>query len=129
RSPHAHASIVRIDATEAIGCQGVLAVLTRSDVVRDGLRQIPHSPVPVNPHGGPLPNRDGSSFFIAPHPVLAEDAVRYVGEPVAVVIAETLAAATDAAEHIEVVYRPLSGLARSQDALAPGATPLWAEHG
>ena len=129
RSPHAHASIARIDATAAIGCPGVLTVLTGSDAASDGLRPIPHSPVPANPHEVPLRNRDGSGFFIAPHPVLAEDAVRYVGEPVAVVVAETLAEAVDAAERVDVVYKPLAAVARSQDALAPGAPPVWAGHG
>ena len=91
RSPHAHASIASIDVLGAIGCRGVLTVLTGSDAACDGLRPIPHSPVPANPNEVPLRNRNGSGFFIAPHPVLAEDAVRYVGEPVAVVVAETLA--------------------------------------
>jgi carbon-monoxide dehydrogenase large subunit len=77
----------------------------------------------------PLRNRDGSGFFIAPHPVLARDAVRYVGEPVAIVIAETLAAAMDAAEQVGVVYEPVAAVARSQDALSSGAPPVWDEHG
>src|SRR5438309_4118829 len=107
RSPHAHASIARIDVTGAIGCPGVLTVLTGSDAASDGLSPIPHSQVPANPHEVKLRNRDGSGFFIAPHPVLARDAVRYVGEPVAIVIAETLAPAMDAAEQVGVVYEPL----------------------
>src|SRR5207253_10835528 len=107
RSPHAHAAIASIGLMEAIGCPGVLAVLTGRDAAADGLRTIPHSPVPANPHEVPLRNRDVSGFFIAPHPVLARDAVRYVGEPVAIVIAETLAAAMDAAEQVGVVYEPL----------------------
>jgi carbon-monoxide dehydrogenase large subunit len=129
RSPHAHASIASIDVTGATGCSGVLAVLTGGDAADDGVRPIPHSPVPANPHEVPLRDRDGSGFFIAPHPVLAEDAARYVGEPVAVVVAETLAEAMDAAERVDVAYRPLAAVARSRDALAPGATPVWAEHG
>jgi carbon-monoxide dehydrogenase large subunit len=129
RSPHAHAAIESIDAAEANRVPGVLAVLTGSEAAEDGLRPIPHSPVPTNPHEVPLRNRDGSDFFIAPHPVLAADAVRYVGEPVAIVVAETLAAAMDAAERVNVVYRPLAAAAKSRDALAPGALPLWAERG
>ena len=125
RSPHAHASIASIDVSEAIGCRSVLAVLTGGDAACDGLRPIPHSPVPGNPYEVPLRNRDGSGFFIAPHPVLAEDAVRYVGEPVAVVVAETLADAMDAVERVNVVYEPLAAVARSQDALAPGAPAVW----
>src|SRR3984893_5598523 len=114
RSPHAHASIVKIDVTGAIGGPGVIAVLTGGDASADGLRPIPHSPVPTNPHEVPLRNRDGSSFFIAPHPVLALDAVISVGEPVAVVVGETLFQAMDAAEHVGVVYEPLSAVARSR---------------
>src|SRR6185369_1058938 len=74
-------------------------------------------------------SRDGSPFFIAPHPILARDAVRYVGEPVAFVVAETLSQAMDAAERVEVSYEPLLAVARSRDALLPGAPPVWEEHG
>ncbi len=129
RSPHAHASIVKIDVAEAICGPGVIAVLTGSDAAADGLRPIPHSPVPANPHEVKLRNRDGSGFFIAPHPVLALDAVRYVGEPVAVVVAETLTQAMDAAERVDVVYAPLAAVARSRDALARGAPLVWEQHG
>jgi carbon-monoxide dehydrogenase large subunit len=92
------------------------------------LKPIPHSPVPTNPHEVPLRNRDGSGFFIAPHPVLALDAVRYVGEPVAIVVAQTLAEAMDAAESVEVVYETLPAVARSRDALSPGAPLVWQQH-
>jgi carbon-monoxide dehydrogenase large subunit len=77
----------------------------------------------------PLRNRDGSGFFIAPHPLLAHDAARYVGEPVAIIVAETLAQAMDAAERVDVVYQPLAAVARSEDALLPGAPPVWEQHG
>jgi aerobic carbon-monoxide dehydrogenase large subunit len=101
RSPHAHALIVKIDTAQASGGPGVLAVLTGNDATGDGLRPIPHRPVPTNPHEVPLRNRGGADFFIAPHPVLARDAVRYVGEQVAVVVAETLCQAMDAAERVD----------------------------
>src|SRR4029453_16317260 len=104
RPPYAHASVASIDVSGTICCRGVLAVVTGSDAACGGLRPIPHSPVPANPHEVPLRNRDGSEFFVAPHPVLAEDAVRYVGEPVAIVIADTFAEAMDAAERVDVVY-------------------------
>jgi carbon-monoxide dehydrogenase large subunit len=109
--------------------RGVIKVLTGSDAVVDGLHPIPHGPVPTNPHEVSLRNRDGSSFFIAPHPLLAVEAVRYVGEPIAIVIAQTLPEAMDAAERIEVVYEPLAAVARSRDALAPGAPLVWTQHG
>ncbi len=129
RSPHAHATIVSIDVAAATALPGVLAVLTAADAAADGLRPIPHSPVPANPHEVPLRNLDGSDFFIAPHPVLAADAVRYVGEPVAVVVAESLAAAMDAAERVDIVYLPHPAVARSEDALAPEAPSVWSDHG
>ena len=104
-------------------------MLTGSDADRDGLQPIPHRPVPANPHEVPLKSRDGAPFFIAPHPVLAVGKVRYFGEPVAVVIAETLPQAVDAAERVAVVYEPLSPVTRSEDALASGAPLVWEEHG
>jgi aerobic carbon-monoxide dehydrogenase large subunit len=107
----------------------VLAVLTGADAAADGIGPIPHSPVPTNPHEVPLKSRDGSDFFLAPHPVLAHDATRYVGEPVALIVAGTPAQAVDAAELIEVTYRPLPAVTRSRDALEPGAPVLWPQHG
>ena len=128
RSPHAHARIAGIDAGPAAGMPGVLAVLTGSDAAQDGLQPILQRPVPANPHEVPLKSRDGSPFLIAPHPVLAPDKTRYVGEPVAVVVAESLWQAIDAAERLAVVYDPLPAVVRSADALAPGASLVWEEH-
>src|SRR5205823_3490646 len=104
RSPHAHAKIVAIDTAPATGIPGVLAVLSGTDAAADGIGAIPHNPVPANPHEVPLKSRDGSPFFIAPHPVLAVDRVRYVGEPVAIVVAKTLSQAIDGAERLQVRY-------------------------
>src|SRR5215207_9933650 len=129
RSPHAHAKIDGIGVAAAIGDPGVFAILTGNDAAADGLRPIPHSPVPTNPHEVPLKSRNGSAFFIAPHPVLALDEVRYVGEPVALVVAETLDQAMDAAERVEVTYRPLASVTRSRDALSSGAPMVWPQRG
>jgi carbon-monoxide dehydrogenase large subunit len=129
RSPHAHAEIVAIDPAAALAAPGVLAVLTGSDAAADGLRPIPHSPVPANPHEVPLKSRDGSEFFAAPHPVLALDKARYVGEAVAFVVAETPFQALDAAERVEVTYRPLPALSRARDAQSPGAPFVWQHNG
>src|SRR4051794_22151815 len=128
RSPHAHAGIVAIDRTAALAAPGVLAMLTGGDAAEDGLRPIPHSPVPTNPHEVKLRSRDGSEFFLAPHPVLALDAVRYVGEPVAIVVAETPSQAMDAAELVEVTYQARSSVTRSRQALASGAPLIWPQH-
>jgi carbon-monoxide dehydrogenase large subunit len=128
RSPHAHARIAGIDVTAALAAPGVLAVLTGGDAAQDGIGPIPHSPVPTNPHEVPLKSRDGSPFFTAPHPVLALDVARYVGEPIAVVVAETPAQALDAAELVAVRYEPLPAMSHSRDALAAGAPVLWPQH-
>jgi CO/xanthine dehydrogenase Mo-binding subunit len=102
-------------------------VLTGIDAATEGLQPIPDRPEPTNPYEVPLRSRDGSPFFIAPHPVLAIEKVRYVGEPVAVVIAETLS--MDAAGYLAVMNDPLPAVARSANALAPGAPVVWEEHG
>jgi aerobic carbon-monoxide dehydrogenase large subunit len=129
RSPHAHATIGMIDDAEALAAPGVIAVLTGRDAAADGLQPILHGPVPTNPHEVALRNRDDSPFLIAPHPVLAVDTARYVGEAIAIVIAETAYQAMDAADLVEIVYEPLSAVAQSRDALAPGALPVWAQLG
>ena len=129
RSPHPHAHIVAIDAAPGTGAPGVIAVFSGIDAAADGIGPIPHNPVPTNPHEVPLKSPDGSPFFVAPHPVLALDAVRYVGEPVAIVVAETLSQAMDAAERVQVSYEPIASVVRSQDVLAPGAPLVWTQHG
>jgi len=90
RSPHAHARILGIDSTEAAAAPGVIGILTGADMTADGLGDLPCLV--------PLENRDGSERHDSPHGILAGDRVRYVGHPVALVVAETLAQARDAAE-------------------------------
>src|SRR2546427_12032245 len=104
RSPHAHAHLRRIDASAALAMPGVIAVLTGADAAADGLKPIPHRPVPTNPHEVPLRSRAGAEFFIAPHAPLPADTTRFVGDAVALVIAETPAAARDGAERVVVDY-------------------------
>src|SRR5437868_2005455 len=107
RSPHAHAHIRSIATADAAAMPGVLTVLTARDAAADGLKPIPHRPVTVNPHEVALKNRDGSAFTIPPCAAIAEDKARFVGEIVAVVVAENALAARDAAERVEVDYEPL----------------------
>ncbi len=121
RSPHAHARIDRIDAAAAM-TDRVIAVFTAADYAATGGQGIAHMPNPAGTHDikvraftGP----DRQTPFDAPHPPLAVDRVRYVGEPVAIVIAETRAAAQDAGERVEVHYRPLPAVT---DAIAAAAT-------
>src|SRR5438128_2742236 len=94
RSPHAHARIREIDKAAALALPGVLAVLTGADALADGLRAIPHRPV-IGPPDIVLKNRDGSASFLSPHRVLPHDKARFAGEAVAMVVADTLAAARD----------------------------------
>ena len=125
RSPHAHARIVGIDAGAALKLPGVIAVLTGRDAVADGLRPIPHGPVPTNPHELQLRNRDGATPFIDPHHALPADRARLVGEAIAMVVAETPAAARDGVDAVVVDYDPLPVVVTAADATAAGAVRVW----
>ena len=127
RSPHGHARLRAIDAREALKAPGVIAVFTGADVARAGLRPIPHRPVPTNPHEVPLKSPDGSPFFVSTHASLPVERARFAGEPVAMVVAETVAAARDGAERVHVEYEPLPAVVTAAAALAPGAPALWDE--
>ena len=128
RSPHAHARIVSIDTAAARAMPGVLAVLTGADVEADGLKPIPHHPIPMKPPADiELKNRDGSEHGFAPHALLAHDRARHVGAPIAMVVAESVAAAHDAAEHVTVEYAALAPVVMADAAAAPDATQLYDE--
>ena len=129
RSPHAHARIRAIEAAPALAMLGVLAVLTGRDAAADGLAPMPHRPVPTNPNEFPLGGREGSPIFVSPCPVLPTDRVRFAGEAVAMVIAESSAVAADAAERVIVDYEPLPSVTATRDALQPNAPLLWDDLG
>ncbi|HEU5094073.1 MAG TPA: xanthine dehydrogenase family protein molybdopterin-binding subunit [Reyranella sp.] len=119
RSPHAHASIRSIDVAAAAQAPGVLAVLTAADAEADGLKPLrPYVEANV---------QTGEPFVFAPQPLLAANTVRFVGEPVALVVAGTLAQALDAAELIAVDYVPLPAVTTAEAACAPGAPQISAE--
>jgi aerobic carbon-monoxide dehydrogenase large subunit len=126
RSPHAHARIVAVDNAVALSLPGVLAVLTGADYAAAGLGPIPHNPGLSAPPDvqarltgvGPIATR---------HFPLPPDRARFVGEPMALVIAETFAAVKDAAESVDVTYEPLPAVVRAADAVAAGAPILWNE--
>jgi aerobic carbon-monoxide dehydrogenase large subunit len=113
RSPHAHAVVKAVRAEAAASAPGVLLVLTGEDVARDGI--------------GPIPCLAdiGRPVAATPRPVLATDRVRHVGQPVAVVVAETLLQARDAAELIEVDYEPLPAVTDTIGATREGAPQIW----
>ncbi len=117
RSPHAHARIRRIDTTRAKAAPGVLAVLTGDDWIKSGWDDLP---VP-----GGMKRRDGSPNYKPRYPALVKDRVRWVGDYVAFVVAETRHQAADAAELIEVDYEPLPAVVRTDEAAKPGAPLVW----
>jgi aerobic carbon-monoxide dehydrogenase large subunit len=116
RSPHAHARIVSIDTAAARASAGVLAIFTGADVEADKVGGLIC--------GWMIHSKDGSPMKAGAHPALAVGKVRYVGDHVAVIIAETLAQAKDAAEKVDVTYEPLPAAVETATASAPGATPI-----
>ena len=127
RSPHAHARILAIDTQNALAAPGVLTVLTARDMLADGLRPIPHHPFALHPPATRMVNTDGSPVFAAPHYPLAPDKARYVGEAVAMVIADTVAAAKDGAELVGVDYVALPAVTNTAAAAQPDAPRVWDE--
>src|SRR6266851_3227369 len=117
RSVHAHARIRSIDTSAAMRAPGVLAVFTGADLARDGLGTMTMTLKRKRP--------DGSPMFAPPHRGLAGERVRYVGDPVALVVAETLAQAEDAAELVRVDYEPLPSVTSTAEAV--GGAPVWDE--
>jgi carbon-monoxide dehydrogenase large subunit len=117
RSPHAHASIAAIDLTAAASSPGVVAVFKGADLLADKVGSFALNPALKNAAG-----RKMSTPLLFP---LATDVVRFVGQPVAAVVAQSRAAADHAAALIEVDYEPLPAVAALDAALAAGAPQLW----
>jgi carbon-monoxide dehydrogenase large subunit len=117
RSPHAAARIVALDTSAAAAVPGVMAVYTAADLNADGIAPMPCA-VKVK-------NRDGSDQVAPPHPALADGVVRHVGDPVAFVVAETAAAARDAAELIAVDYETEPANTDLARAMEPGTPLVW----
>ena len=117
RSPHAHAVIERIDAAAARAASGVLGVFTEADLAADGIGPLPcvAQVATIDP------------LIVPPRYALARGRVRHVGEPVALVVAETRDLARDAAELVAVDYRPLAAVAEAPAALQQGAPRIWTE--
>ena len=117
RSPHAHADIKSIDTRAALQMPGVHAVLTGKDYEADGLGTMPSM--------APYKKRDGSAMYLPHRPAIALDRVLHVGYPVAVVVADTLDLARDAAERVEVDYAPRPAVVSAREAFEPGAPQLY----
>ena len=120
RSPHAHAAIRSIDTNAAAAAPGVRAVFTGVDYAADGL-SMPKAAMPRK-------KKDGAPMFAPQRPALVIDRVRNVGDPVAMVIANSLAQAKDAAELVEVDYEPLPSVTLTADAARPNAPRVWDEN-
>lgn len=119
RSPYAHARILSVDTTSASSAPGVLTVLTGPDAKADGIKPIPCL--------ADVTNRDGTPRANVVQDVLAADRVRHVGQPVALVVAQSVAQARDAAELIEVDYDPLPTVTDTVAAVAESAPQVWDE--
>ena len=113
RSDRPHAKILGIDTAAASAAPGVVAIFTGADMAKEEIGGLPC--------GWQIHNKDGSPMAEPPHPVLAVGKVRHVGDPVAVVIADTKQQARDAAELIAIDYQDLPSVSSTPDALAPGA--------
>jgi len=116
RSDRAHAEILGIDASAALALPGVVAVLTGADMAAAGLKPLPAA--------APMKGRGGEEQRATPRPALAVGRVRCVGEAVALVVAESAAAAQDAAEAVSVDYGDLPAVVDAREALKPGAPQL-----
>jgi carbon-monoxide dehydrogenase large subunit len=119
RSTHAHADIKKLDVSAAKTAPGVLAVLTSANLDAMNIGGLPCEIVP--------PNIDGKALTPPPRPVLAKGRVRYVGEPIVAVVAETLNQAKDAAELVEVDFDDLPVSVRTGETDKPGKPQLHAE--
>lgn len=117
RSPHAHARILKIDTAAAKQAPGVVAVYTWADMEKDGAK----------PFAFPVmfPNPDGKKPDMPPRRAMAHETVRYVGEVVAAIVADSREQAQDAVELVEVEYDLLPSVSEIEDALKPGAPELW----
>ena len=118
RSTHAHARIAAIRVDTARQMQGVAAVLTGAELASDNIGPLPCAATNI-PMATPL--------VVPPCHALAREVVRYVGEPIAFVVAESAESARDAAEAVAVDYDPLPPVVSIADAVLPGATSIWPE--
>src|ERR1700704_5083676 len=118
RSPHAHARISRVDVSTAREMPGVVAVYTADDL----------DDVKPCPGGIGFPRPDGGASAKTDRPLLVRDRVRFVGEPIVLVVAENRAAGLEAAEAVAIDYSELPLVTDPMAAMAPGAPPVWDEY-
>ena len=109
RSPHARAKINKVDISKAEKCPGVVKILTGDDIAKDKIGGLIA--------GWKIVSQDGKDMKVPPHPPLAKNSVNYVGDHVAIVIAETLEQARDAAEKVNVTYNLKKAVVNTKDAM------------
>ena len=119
RSPHAHAEIEAIDTSAAMALPGVLAIYTAADIAADGLGTLGLFVFVKDHNGKPL--------IQPPRTLLAEGRVRHAGDPYAMIVADSIAVAKDAAERLHTEFRPLPAIASGAAAVAPDAPRIWDE--
>jgi carbon-monoxide dehydrogenase large subunit len=117
RSPHAHAKILKIDASAAKKAPGVVAVFTWADMEKEGVGNFAFPAM--------FPAADGSKPEMTPRRSLAHEVVRYVGEAVVAIVADTREQAQDAVELVDIEYEQLPSVTEIEDALKPGAPQVW----
>ena len=128
RSPHPHARILAVHKEAVLAMPGVLGVFTGQDALDDGLKPIPHDPLPKTKFDMKLTAPGGGrDVFIGPHMLLPADRARHVGEAVAMVVAQTQHQAQDAAEALQVDYEPLPFVTDTREAASAGAPSVWDE--
>jgi carbon-monoxide dehydrogenase large subunit len=123
RSPHAHADIISINKEEAMRLPGVLGIYLGVDLAEDNIGGFPGPP----PFFASLTKPDGSPLSYPPQFALTSDRARYVGDPVAFIVAETVEIAKDAAEIIDINYKVLPAVVDTSKAMAPESPQLWEE--
>ena len=128
RSPHPHADITALATDGALAMPGVRAVLTADDLAADGIEPIRHPPPRMGPPDIQLTQRSGQQPVVPDQTLLSEGRVRFTGEAVAMVVADSAAEARAAAEAVAVDYAPRAAVARGLDAAAEGAPRIWDSH-
>ena len=117
RSPHACADVKSVDTKAALAIKGVIAVITAADIKAANVGNLSQHP--------PVAGRGGAKLVMPVRPALVGDRVRHIGEAVAMVIAETFAAAQDGAEAVEVEYDALDAVTDVRAAMKSGAPQVW----
>ncbi len=125
RSPYPHAIINNIDVSKALRQPGVFSVLTGNDLSLHDIRAIPHNAEWQGAPDAEISLPEGFEVFAPEHTVLATERARYVGEPVATIIAETEELAASAADFVEVNYSQLPAVIDAREAIKEGAPEIW----